>query len=35
MLREYFKDNHYAKFYDPSYHRYSESHLSIFKDVKF
>ena len=29
MPVEYVKDNYYAKFYDPSYHRYSESHLTV------
>ena len=29
MLVEYFKDNYYARFYDSSYHRYSERHLSV------
>ena len=29
MLVEYVKDNYYARFYDPSYHRYSERHLSV------
>ena len=25
----YVKDNYYARFYDPSYHRYREGHLSV------
>ena len=29
MLVEYVKDNHYAMFNDPSYHRYSERILSV------
>ena len=29
MFREYFKDNYYAWFHDPSYHSYRERHLSI------
>ena len=29
MLVEYVKDNYYARFYDPRYHRYSERHLSV------
>ena len=29
MHVEYAKDNNYARFYDPSYHRYSERHLSV------
>ena len=29
MLVEYVKDNHYARFYDPSYHRYRERHFSV------
>ena len=35
MLVEYDKDNYYARFHDPSYHRYRERHLSIFNDLKF
>ena len=34
VLVEYVKDNYYAKFHDPSYHRYRERHLSILVDVK-
>ena len=30
QLVEYVNDNNYAEFYDPSYHRYSERHLSVF-----
>ena len=29
MLVEYVKHNYYARFYDPSYHSYSERHLSV------
>ena len=29
MLVEYAKDNNYPRFYDPSYYRYSERHLSV------
>ena len=29
MLVEYVKDNNYARFHDPSYHRYRESHFSV------
>ena len=35
MLVENVKDNYYARFHDPSYHRYREKHLSILLDVKF
>ena len=35
MLVEYVKDNYYARFLDPMYHRYRERHLSILLDVKF
>ena len=30
ILVEYVKDNYYARFYDPSYHRYSERHFSVY-----
>ena len=29
LLVEYVKDSYYASFYDPSYHWYSERHLSV------
>ena len=29
VLVEYVKDNFYARFYDPSYHRYRERHFSV------
>ena len=29
LLVEYVKDNYYARFYDPCYHGYSETHLSV------
>ena len=35
MLVEYVKDNYYARFHDPSYHRYRERHFSILINVKF
>ena len=35
MLVEYVKDNYYARFHDPSYHRYRERHFNILLDVKF
>ena len=35
MLEEYVKDNYYARFHYPSYHRYRERHFSILLDVKF
>ena len=35
MLVEYVKDNYYAWFHDPSYHRYRERHFSILLDMKF
>ena len=34
MLVEYVKDNYYALFYDPSYHRYREIHFSVLLDLK-
>ena len=34
MLVEYVNDNHYARFYDPCYHRYRERHFRILLDVK-
>ena len=34
MPVEYVKDNYYARFHDPRYHRYIERHISIFLDVK-
>ena len=33
MLVEYVKDNYYARFRDPSYHRYRERHFSILLDL--
>ena len=30
-----FKDNYYARFHNPSFHRYIESHFSILINVKF
>ena len=33
MLIEYVKDNYYARFHDPSYHKYRERHFSILLDV--
>ena len=35
VLVEYVKDNYYARFHDPRYHRYRERHFSILLDVKF
>ena len=35
LLVEYVKDNYYASFLDPSYHRYKERHFSILLDLKF
>ena len=35
VLVEYDKDNHYARFHDPSYHRCRESYFSILLDMKF
>ena len=35
MLVEYVKDNYYARFHDPSYHRYRDRHFSVLLDVKF
>ena len=29
MLVEYVKDNYYARFHDPRYHRYRERHFTI------
>ena len=34
MLVEYVKDNFYARFHDPSYHRTKERHYSVLLDVK-
>ena len=34
MLAESVKDNYYARFHDPSYHRYRKRHFSILLDVK-
>ena len=30
MLVEFVKDNYYARFHDPRYHRYRERHFSNF-----
>ena len=35
VLVEYLKDNYYARFLYPIYHRYRERHFSILPDVKF
>ena len=35
MLVESVKENYYAMFHDPSYHRYRDRHFSILLDVKF
>ena len=35
MLVKYIKDNYYARFHDPNYHRYRERHFSVLLDVKF
>ena len=35
LLVEYVKDNYYARFHDPRYHRYRERHFSILLGVKF
>ena len=35
MMVEYAKENYYARFHDPSYHRYRERHFSTLLDVKF
>ena len=35
MLVEYVKDNYYARFRDPSFHRYKERHFSTLINVKF
>ena len=35
VLVEYVKDNYYARFHNPSYHRYKGRHFSIVLDVKF
>ena len=34
LLVEYVKDNYYARFHDPRYHRYRDRHFSILLDVK-
>ena len=31
---EYVKDNYYARFHNPSYHKNIETHFSILLDVK-
>ena len=35
VLEEYVKDNYYARFSDPSYHRYRQRHFKILLDIKF
>ena len=35
VLVEYAKDNYYARFHNPSYHRYKEKHFIILLDIKF
>ena len=35
VLVEYVKDNYYASFHDPNYHRYRERQLSILLYLKF
>ena len=35
VLVKYVKDNSYAMFHDPRYHRYRERHFSMLLDVKF
>ena len=35
MLVEYVKDNYYARFHNPSHHRYKETHFSILLNIKF
>ena len=34
MLVEYVKDNYYASFHNPSYHRDGETYFSILLDIK-
>ena len=35
MLVKYVRDNYYARFHEPSYHRCRERHFRILLDVKF
>ena len=35
VLVEYVKDNYYARFLNPIYHRYRERHFNILLDMKF
>ena len=35
MLVEYVKDNNYARFHNPSYHKNNKTHFSILLDIKF
>ena len=35
MLVEYVKDNYYARYHNPSYDKYRETHFSILLHVKF
>ena len=35
VLVEYVKDKFYARFHDPSIHRYRERHVSVSLDLKF
>ena len=35
VLVENVKDNYYARFHDPSYHRYRERHFSVLLDMNF
>ena len=35
MLVEYVRNDYYARFHNPSYQRYRETHFSILLDVKF
>ena len=34
MLVEYVKDNYYARFHNPSYHKNRESHFNILLNLK-
>ena len=33
MLVEYVEENYYARFHDPSYHRYRERHFSTRREI--
>ena len=35
VLVEYVKENYYARFHKPSYHRYKEKNLNILLDENF